>query len=275
MYDDSRDPAASTSSTCPGEAFSPVETSTIAPMYPAPNTDQASVFHTALPVRTVASGPYQLSHAARRSATSRGPMPVTRTSLPGAAVVAVRNRCRASRARGATLSSTARSTAGRQVEVSTVGSANSIRSISAGWIEPSSAIVTTSRRIHPHVVNRDMNRWSSTNTWSRSTASRSRYSGRSWCAIVATDACSFATCDSSAIVTLSRNRRCTRVLTVRSSQVAAAEPPSPSAATSILPRSWPSTPSASTLSHSASSASGNAASIASPNATSSSAGSLR
>ena len=44
--------------------------------------------------------------------------------------------------------------------------------------------------------------------------------------MVATDACSRATCDSSAIVTLSRKRRCTRVLTVRRNQVAAADTPS-------------------------------------------------
>ncbi len=56
--------------------------------------------------------------------------------------------------------------------------------------------------------------WSSMNTWLRSTDSRSRYSGRSWCAMVAIEASSVATCDSSAIVTLSRKRRCTRVLTV-------------------------------------------------------------
>ena len=42
-------------------------------------------------------GPYQRSHASRRSRTSRGPIPVTRTSLPGGAVVAVTKRCRASR----------------------------------------------------------------------------------------------------------------------------------------------------------------------------------
>ena len=72
--------------------------------------------------------------------------------------------------------------------------------------------------------------WSSMNTWLRSTASRSRYSGRSWCAIVAIDASSRATCDSSAIVTLSRKRRCTRVLTVRRNQVAVADTPSATAA---------------------------------------------
>ena len=76
----------------------------------------------------------------------------------------------------------------------------------------------------------DMYMWSSTKTWSRSTARRSRYSGRSWWAIVATDAWSRATWDSSAMVTLSRKRRWTRVLTVRSSQVPAADTPSAIAA---------------------------------------------
>ena len=53
----------------------------------------------------------------------------------------------------------------------------------------------------------DMYMWSSMKTWLRRTASRSRYSGRSWCAMVAIEASSVATCDSSAMVTLSRNRR--------------------------------------------------------------------
>ena len=49
------------------------------------------------PSRAAATGPYQRSHAARRSVTRRSPMPVTRTSFPGGAVVAMVNRCRASR----------------------------------------------------------------------------------------------------------------------------------------------------------------------------------
>ena len=88
---------------------------------------------------------------------------------------------------------------------------------------------TPSRRIQPQVENSDMYMWSSTNTWLRSTDSRSRYSGRSWCAIVATVAWSCATCASSAIVTPSRKRRCTRSLTTRRNQVAAAETPRPTA----------------------------------------------
>ena len=64
--------------------------------------------------------------------TRRSPMRVTRTSLPGGAVVARSNRCRARRLADAPRSSAARSTPGRHVEVSTVGSANTASSASAG-----------------------------------------------------------------------------------------------------------------------------------------------
>ena len=59
-------------------------------------------------------------------------MPVTRTSLPGAAVVAMVNRWRASRLRLRAPLLRRRSTAGRHVEVKTVGSANTASSASAG-----------------------------------------------------------------------------------------------------------------------------------------------
>ena len=62
-------------------------------------------------------------------------MPVTRTSLPGGAVVAVANRCRASRFAGAAPSWAARSTPGRHEAVSAVGRAKTASSASAGWIE--------------------------------------------------------------------------------------------------------------------------------------------
>jgi hypothetical protein len=202
-------------------------------------------------------------------------MPVSRTSLPGPAVVAVMNRCRASRRAGAQRSSTLRSTAGRQPAVSTVGNANRASNASAGCTDINSAIVTPSRRTQPHVENTDMYMWSSTNTWSRSTANRSSSSGRSWCAIVVIDACRRATCPSSAIVTLSRKRRCNRVLTVRSTQVAAAEPASPNEASSSSPRSPRITPSPRYLSQTAISASGSAASSDSTNAATSSPGSCR
>src|SRR5207249_9194813 len=76
--------------------------------------------------------------------------------------------------------------------------------------------------------------------------------------MVATDACSCATCDSSAIVTLSRKRRCTRVLTVRRNQVAAAETPSARAAASTLTRFCWRTPSPSSFSQTATNESGSA-----------------
>src|SRR5881392_4218542 len=93
--------------------------------------------------------------------------------------------------------------------------------------------------------------------------------------MVATDAWSRATCDSSAIVTLSRKRRCTRVLTVRRNHVAAADRPRPRAAPSTRPgRCWR-TPTPSSISHNTKSASGSAASCDSPNAPSIRRGSWR
>src|SRR5215471_5216921 len=89
---------------------------------------------------------------------------------------------------------------------------------------------------------------------------RSRYSGRSWCSMVSMEACSFATCASNAIVTLSRKRRCTRVLTVRRNHVAAADTARPIADPSTRPGRCFSTPSPSNISHKARRASGSAAS---------------
>jgi hypothetical protein len=65
-------------------------------------------------------------------------------------------RWRASRFAGAARSWAARSTTGRHVEVSTVGTAKTARSISAGWIDARSPTVTARRRIHPHVEKSDM-----------------------------------------------------------------------------------------------------------------------
>ena len=102
-------------------------------------------------------------------------MPVTRTSLPGGAVVAVVNRWRASRAVGcAAPPRRARSTAGRHVDVTTVGRANTASSSSAGWTDASSTTVTPAAGASPAVENTDMYMWSSTKTWSRSTDRRSR-----------------------------------------------------------------------------------------------------
>ena len=157
--------------------------------------------------------------------------------------------------------------------MNTVGIANTVSRASAGWMDINSATVTPSRRIHPPVENSDMYMWSSMNTWLRSTASRSRYSGRSWCAMVAMEASSRATCDSSAIVTLSRKRRCTRVLTVRRNHVAVADTPSATAAIWTRRQFAWSTPSPSSLNQSASSASGSAESSASENAATSRPGS--
>src|SRR5260370_39457612 len=84
--------------------------------------------------------------------------------------------------------------------------------------------------------------------------------------MVATDACSCATCDSSAMVTLSRKRRCTRVLTVRRTHVAAVDTPRPMAAPRTMPGLCSRMPLPSSISHNARSASGSAASCDSPNA---------
>src|SRR5262249_9092525 len=93
--------------------------------------------------------------------------------------------------------------------------------------------------------------------------------------MVGTDAWSRATCDSSAIVTLSRKRRCTRVLTVRRNQVAAAETPSATAAVPTRPRLPSSTPSPSRMNQKAKSAAGGAASSARQNEARSMPGSWR
>jgi hypothetical protein len=172
--DDSWAPAASTSSTSPGGAEMPAVTKTTAPTYPIPKMAQPAACHHAETQRVRPIGRNQRSAALRRSRISRSPIPVTRTSLPGGAVVAVTNRCRPSRACTAPSSWTRRSTAGRHDEVSTVGAANSASRPSTGLIDMSSSRVTTRRRIQPRVLNTDMYMWSSTKTWFRSTESRSR-----------------------------------------------------------------------------------------------------
>jgi hypothetical protein len=153
-----------------------------------------------------------------------------------------------------------RSTPGRHVEVRTVGSAKTARKTSAGWTDMRSAIATPRRTIQPHVEKTDMYMWSSTKTWSRSMARRSRYSGRSWWAMVAVLACRRATCDSRAIVILSRKRRCTRVLTVARTQVATAHRARPTAAPTSRVRSPAKAPSPRILRRRATRASGTAAS---------------
>src|SRR5262245_43857142 len=86
--------------------------------------------------------------------------------------------------------------------------------------------------------------------------------------MVATDAWSRATCASRAIVTLSRNRRCTRVLTVRKNHVAMADTPRPIDADRTRNGSWSRTPRPRMASHKAMSASGRAEKSASRNAAS-------
>jgi hypothetical protein len=121
-----------------------------------------------------ATGAYQRSHVALRSVSSWSPMPVTRTSLAAGAVVAVMNRCLASRSSGATRSSTLRSTPGRHDETTTVGTAKNTSSTSTGLIDASSTNVTPNRRIQPAMVNTDRYMWSSTKTWLRRIERRSR-----------------------------------------------------------------------------------------------------
>src|SRR5258708_16687658 len=93
--------------------------------------------------------------------------------------------------------------------------------------------------------------------------------------MVATEACSLASWDSSAMVTLSRKRRCTRVLTVRRNQVATADAPRPIAAPCTMPGLCWRRPLPSSISHRARSASGSAASCDSTNATTIKRGSWR
>src|SRR5215831_8749922 len=93
--------------------------------------------------------------------------------------------------------------------------------------------------------------------------------------MVATLACSCATCASRAMVTLSRKRRCTRVLMVRKNQVAAVETPRPIAAARTALGRCSMTPLPSSISHNASSASGSAANCDRPNATAIRRGSCR
>ena len=221
----------------------------------------------ALAQRAAATGPYQRSQASRRSRDQ------ARADAGDAHLLAGRRRGgRGEQVPGQAVGGRA-ALLGRALDARPPGRGEHRRAArtaraatSAGWIDTSSATVTPRRRIQPQVENSDMYMWSSTNTWSRSTESRSRYSGRSWCAMVATDACSRATCDSSAIVTWSRKRRCTRVLTDAQEpggggRRAEAERRRPRAAGGRRA----STPSPSSLSQSARSASGSAASSDSAN----------
>ena len=68
---------------------------------PSAKTAQPAAYQSEECVLAVETGPYQRSHDARRSAGQRRPMPSTRSSLPGEAVVVRSNRCLASRSDGA------------------------------------------------------------------------------------------------------------------------------------------------------------------------------
>jgi hypothetical protein len=83
-------------------------------------------------------------------------MRVTRTSLPGGAIVAIWKRWRARRPEAAPRSSTTRSTPGRQAEVKAVGSAKTASTTRAGCIATSSPVATPRRRIQPQVEKSDM-----------------------------------------------------------------------------------------------------------------------
>ena len=150
----------------PSVASSPSATNTIAPTYAAPKTVHASVCQTALhpPRRGDRLVPLLPCRAPLRRRAS-DPTPVTRTSLPGGAVVPSTNRCRASRLCGAPRSSAARSMPGRHEALITVGSANTTSSTSAGWIDASSDDRDDEpQRSSPSVEKIDMKRWSSANT---------------------------------------------------------------------------------------------------------------
>ena len=127
MYADSREPAASTSSTSPGGAPSADDTNTIAPTYASAEDRPGRARATPRsPSARAATGPYQRSHAARRSSTRRSPMPRDAHLLAGRRGGGGHEEvARQAVACGAPRSSAARSTPGRQVDVSTVGSANS------------------------------------------------------------------------------------------------------------------------------------------------------
>ena len=114
MYAESREPAASTSSTWRRRsARGPSDDEHDRADVGAPEDRPGQrVPDGAEPHRAAATGPYQRSQASRRSTTRRSPMPVTRTSLPGGAVVATVNRWRARRLACAPRSCACRSTAG-------------------------------------------------------------------------------------------------------------------------------------------------------------------
>ena len=219
------------------------------------------------PSARAATGPYQRSHAARRSAIRRSPMPVTRTSLPGGAVVAMVNRWRASR-----LACAPRSCAGsldpgpprrRQHGRNREHREQHERRVNRRQqrhrhAQPQNPAERGKQR-HVHVVEHEHLIAQHGQPIEILRAAPDARSSRPMPAVA-------RRATSSAIVTLSRKRRCTRVLTVRRNHVAAVETPRPIAAPCTRPDRCSRTPLPSSISHSASSASGSAASCDSTNA---------
>jgi hypothetical protein len=138
------------------DACGPLATIAIAPTYPAAKIAQPHAYQADEALRALPTGPYHCSQACRRRSPSCGPMPSTRSSLPGELVVVSVNRCRASRSDCAPRSCAVRSTAGRQEVAATVGSANTTSRMSTGFTVASSATVMASRRIQPAVAKTDM-----------------------------------------------------------------------------------------------------------------------
>jgi len=236
MYADRRAPAASTSSTSPGVARIPHAAKTIVPTYPAPKIAHASVCQTALPsVRTP-------------------PVRTTSPRLPAFGDEAVAD------AGDANL--LARRSGGRRDEEVTCEPVERCAAFFGGPLDARPPRGREHRRQREGReqgegrVNRHQERDGDAETQDPAARREQRHVhvvehehliaqhrepievvGTFVCSMVDTDACSFATCDSSAIVTWSRKRRCVRSLITRRNQVAAADTPSPTAAPSTSVRS--------------------------------------
>ena len=131
-YCDSRLPAASTSSTAADRRVEHRrDEHDRADVRGAEDRPRDGVPQRARPARRSDTARTSRSHAALALARRGvGPIPVSRTSLPGGAVVPSTKRWRARRSRDATPSSAARSTPGRHDAVETVGTANTTSSTS-------------------------------------------------------------------------------------------------------------------------------------------------
>ena len=224
-------PAASTSRTSLGGRVQPDRRRTRQRRHtPARRPPTRACATAPMPHRERATGRYQRSQASRRSAQGVRPMPVTRTSFPGGAVVADREQMTRQPLDCAPRSCAARSTAGsprrgqhrrhartRRAAPAPDGSTPAGRRSrrAAGSTRRSrTATCTCDRARTPDRAASPGDRGyraAPGARWSRSKPAAARRA------------------TSSAIVTLSRNRRWTRVLTVRRNQVAVAETPRPTA----------------------------------------------